>query len=65
MFHIIVANELKSDKHLCAFAKSQMKEGKTDLQRWIMNHRNTKARQDMIHTAWSIDNSDFELDRQK
>lgn len=65
IFNIIVANNVKSDKKLCALAKLQMKEGKHDLHRWVMNHPNSKNRQDIIETAWSIESSEADLEREE
>lgn len=64
VFHIVTDNNLHTDKQLCAFASIQMKEGKDDLHRWVMNHPNVKSRQDILETAWRMVNADKDIERE-
>ena len=63
MFNIITTRNLRTEKQLLLLAKKQNQEGKTDLLQFIM--RQTSARRkDMIKTAWEIENSEIEMERE-
>ena len=64
IYHIIVKNDLKTDNDLCAFSKMQLKEGNEDIHKWMMNHHSLKSRQDILDTAWRIQDSEKNNERE-
>lgn len=55
--------QLQTDKELMAFATRQARQGKDDLQMWITNHRNRRARLDVISTAWTMMETESQVER--
>ena len=62
---IILDNNVRSEKELCALAKTQAKEGKHDLQSYLYKHPNIKYRNDLIATVWKIEESEADIAREK
>ena len=60
---IIRVNNLKTKKTLYAFAKSQAKEGKKDLLKYLYNRPNKRLHADLVSTVWSIEDAEAEIDR--
>ena len=54
---IIVQNDLRTDKQLAAFAKTQAVDGKRDLQHWMLARPSPKSRTDFIKTVWLMEDS--------
>ena len=58
-----IMQQLQTDKELMAFATRQARQGKDDLQMWITNHRNRRARLDVISTAWTMMETESQVER--
>ena len=63
LHNIIVVKNIRNDQQLCALAKVQMKEGKQDLQRYLLSHPSAKHRLDVIETVWSMEEGELRTDR--
>ena len=63
VMQIIIKNQLRTDKELSAFATRQACQGKDDLQMWIANHPNRRARLDVISTAWTMLEAESKVER--
>ena len=62
---IIIENNIRSDKELYAFAKTQSNEGKNDLKIYLHNHPTAKHHTDLITTVWRIEESLNDMNREK
>ena len=62
LHNIIVRNDIRTDKQLCALAKVQMTEGKHDLQKYLLSHPNSKHRH-VIATVWNIEEGELRANR--
>ena len=60
---IIRVNNIKTEKQLYAFAKTQSKEGKKDLQGYLYKRPNAKQHCDLIATVWNIEQAEPEIRR--
>ena len=49
---LVVQNNLRTDKELAFFANKLAKDGKRDLQRWLLSHLSPKSRNDLLSTIW-------------
>ncbi len=56
LFNIVIKNKVKNDLDLCALSKTQLQEGKTDLNRYIMGSTE-KQRAEMIRSCWKVETS--------
>ena len=63
-YQLVIANNIHSDLELCGLSLRQMRDGKTDLNRFIMS-RSEKQRLELINTAWKIDTSLAKIERSK
>ena len=61
---IIVSKQIKTRTELLALASAQKAEGKTDLAEFIVN-RGTKVVEEVIATAWEMENASEVLERSK
>ena len=61
---IIVSKQIKTRSELLALASAQKAEGKTDLAEFIVN-RGTKVVEEVIATAWEMENASEVLERSK
>ena len=56
LFNIVIRNNVKNDLDLCSLSKTQLQEGKTDLNRYIMSSTE-KQRGEMIRSCWKVETS--------
>lgn len=61
---LIVANSIRTDEQLGAFATKLKREGKDDLRRWFTNHTSKRARCEVIQTAWTLEEAEENLRRE-
>ena len=61
---LIVKHEIKTQDELAYLAKQQAKEGKDDLNRWMLTH-NRSSREELIHTTWLVENAQDKRARKK
>lgn len=60
-----IMQQLQTDKKFMAFATRQARQGKDDLQMWITNHHNRRARLDVISTASTMIEAEIQVQRSK
>ena len=60
-----IMQQLQTDKKFMAFATRQARQGKDDLQMWITNHHNRRARLDVISTASTMIEAESQVQRSK
>lgn len=61
---IIIKNDIKNQQDFALVAKQQAKEGKLDLQRWVLSH-SQRYRQEVINTAWLLENAEDTMERKR
>ena len=55
---LVVDNKLRTEKALAAFARKLARDGKKDLQLWLLRHPSSKSRNDMLNTIWMMEDAD-------
>ena len=60
---LVVQNNLRTDKELALFANKLAKDGKRDLQRWLLSHPSPKSRNDFLSTVWLMQDAVEESSR--
>lgn len=60
---MIIANNIRTDEELASLAKAAANDGKRDLQLWLMKHPSSKTRNDILNTAWLMEDSTAKIQR--
>ncbi|MEE8288754.1 MAG: hypothetical protein V3R25_04995 [Nitrosomonadaceae bacterium] len=65
MFGILIPNKIRNQKQLARLAKVQQRQGNNDLVDWIASHPSQKYRQDVIDSAWLVEDAEEIAEREE